>query len=160
MTKVFNSAIMTAFLLYPLSWRTVPTFSHQPLMFYFLLLVTFVFSARYGGICGGREVSDCLPGRGRAHQGAADPQLPKTSDHLVQRWAENSLQQPHVSVLSPRLGPVGGRNNATKHRSDQGVQYCGKISFNLSPHHVRAKQRFMSKFWCRARAHQQSSTPS
>lgn len=99
---------MTALLLYPLGWRAVPTFSHQPLMFYFLFLVTFVFSARYGGICGGREVSDSLPGRRRAHQGAAYPQLPKTSDHLVQRWAENSLQQPHVSVLSPRLGLFGG----------------------------------------------------
>lgn len=99
---------MTALLLYPFGWCTLPTFSHQPLMFYFLCLVIFVFSARYGGICGGREVSDCLPGRGRAHQGAADPQLPKTSDHLVQRWAENSLRQPHVSVLSPRLGPFGG----------------------------------------------------
>lgn len=152
---------MTALLLYPLGWRTVPTFSHQPLMFYFLFLVTFVFSARYGGICGGREVSDCLPGRGRAHQGAADPQLPKTSDHLVQRWAENSLQQPHVSVLSPRLGPFGGpefRIEASV-RPGSSILWEDFLQFVFS-HHVRAKQRFMSKFWCRARAHQQSSTPS
>lgn len=42
MTKVFNSAIMTALLLYPLCWHAVPTFSLQVLMFYFLFLVTFV----------------------------------------------------------------------------------------------------------------------
>lgn len=76
---------MTALLLYPLRWRTVPTFPHRHFIFPFP--VTLLFSARYGWFRGGREVSDRVPGRGRAHQGAADPQLPETSGHLVQRWA-------------------------------------------------------------------------
>lgn len=162
---------MTALLLHPLGGRTLPTFSHQPPMFYFSLSCYFLFPpARYGGICGGREVSDCLPGRGRAHQGAADPQLPKTSDHLVQRWAENSLQQPHVSVLSPRLGPfgrggAGARSRAMPGYCEASVRPGSSILWEdflqfVSTHHAGAKQRFMSKFWCRARAHQQSSPPS
>lgn len=43
MTKVFNSAIMTALLLYPLCWRAEPTFSLQVLMFSLLLPLTFAF---------------------------------------------------------------------------------------------------------------------
>lgn len=81
-------------------------FNYSRLIFLFLVPLAFL-PARHGRFRGEREVPDRVPGRGGAHQGAADPQLPQASDHLVQRRAQDPRQQPHVSRLSPRLGPAG-----------------------------------------------------
>lgn len=72
--------------------------------FAFLLLHLYFMSSRYGRFCGGGEISNCFPGRGSSHPCTANTQLPEAPDHLVQRWAEDSLKQPHVSLLSPQLG--------------------------------------------------------
>lgn len=58
-----------------------------------------LFSFSYGQFWGRRTHPVSLSGRGCCDSSATHPQLPSATSHLVQRWAQDSTQQPHVSFL-------------------------------------------------------------
>lgn len=63
------------------------------------LSVYCVFSFSYGKFWGRRTYAVSLSGRGCCDSSTTHSQLPSATSHLVQRWAQDSTQQPHVSFL-------------------------------------------------------------
>lgn len=63
------------------------------------LSVYCVFSFSYGQFWGRRTYPVSLSGRGCCDSSTTHSQLPSATSHLVQRWAQDSTQQPHVSFL-------------------------------------------------------------
>lgn len=71
--------------------------------FPFLLLCSYsvcivcLFFCSYGQFWGGWTHPVSLPGRGCRYPSSTHSQLPSAAGHLVQRWAQDSTQQSHVS---------------------------------------------------------------
>lgn len=56
----------------------------------------------YGKFWGGWTHPVSLPGGGRCYSSTTHSQLPPATSHLVQRWAQDSTKQPHVSTWRSR----------------------------------------------------------
>lgn len=71
--------------------------------FIFILFNFFCLSfCSYGKFWGGWTHPVSLPGGGRRYSSTTHSQFPPATSHLVQRWAQDSTKQPHVSTWRRR----------------------------------------------------------
>lgn len=130
---------MTA-LPYPLCWHPAPTFSLQVLPFYFLFLVTFLSLCQIWAVLsrarGHRLCPRVRERSSRRRRSTASPGLRSLGSETAGRSPPAAACE--CSTASPRsVWGLVSRNALLllqKHLSDQGVQDCGQIFFNLYPH--------------------------
>lgn len=153
MTKVFDSAIMTALPFHtttPPGWRAAPTFSLQLLTADFSLSCYFGFPSRqtWAVLWRARGPRPCPRARGRSsrrRRSTASPGLRSPGSETGARSPPAAACESPFTSASVRPASFGRARTAD----------CRQfVSSHIAP---EPYGRFMSRFWCRARVHQRSA---